>query len=309
MPTDVQGSPEAALVATYRRLARDLALLLRTAKRGASDVFVSAQLRALSVELARMGDETAAASARHVSDAYRASGGAAATTLRRVRVPLVAPGFTGVDKRAVDALARQVDGRLADYRDALGRGLVLGDPRIGARAVRDVLEGSNRLVSFDGGVPRVQVGDKKWAPDAYASTVARTGIAQARREAFFQRYTQNGFDVVVVVANGSEHPECQVWEGERLSLTGATEGLPTVDDATAAGLFHPNCRHRYVVDTTWPLPDAEERDATRAAAEEMDQEAPPEEIAGSRLPAAPREVLEPRLPGESRRPAAPRDAP
>lgn len=34
-------------------------------------------------------------------------------------------------------------------------------------------------------------------------------------------------------------------DGKVLSLTGETPGYPTMDEAKAAGLFHPNCRHLY----------------------------------------------------------------
>lgn len=35
------------------------------------------------------------------------------------------------------------------------------------------------------------------------------------------------------------------WGGKVLSLTGETPGYPTMAEAKAAGLFHPNCRHTY----------------------------------------------------------------
>jgi len=41
-----------------------------------------------------------------------------------------------------------------------------------------------------------------------------------------------------------------------LSLTGRTPGYPTVDQARAAGLFHPNCRHSlgaYIPGLTEPM--------------------------------------------------------
>jgi len=38
---------------------------------------------------------------------------------------------------------------------------------------------------------------------------------------------------------------CQPWQGKILSFTGKTEGYPTLEEARAAGLFHPNCRHAY----------------------------------------------------------------
>jgi hypothetical protein len=38
---------------------------------------------------------------------------------------------------------------------------------------------------------------------------------------------------------------CQPWQGKILSITGKTKGYPTLEEAKAAGLFHPRCRHAY----------------------------------------------------------------
>ena len=34
---------------------------------------------------------------------------------------------------------------------------------------------------------------------------------------------------------------CKRWSGKIISLTGATKGYPTQDEAVADGLFHPRC--------------------------------------------------------------------
>jgi hypothetical protein len=60
-------------------------------------------------------------------------------------------------------------------------------------------------------------------------------------------------DLVIVSDAPQECPLCRPWEGEVLSLSGATVGTidgsggvrvaGTLPEATAAGLFHPGCRH------------------------------------------------------------------
>jgi len=53
---------------------------------------------------------------------------------------------------------------------------------------------------------------------------------------------ENDFDLVQVSAHGG-CDLCAPWEGAILSISGDTPGYPTVDEAEASGLFHPNCKH------------------------------------------------------------------
>ena len=56
-------------------------------------------------------------------------------------------------------------------------------------------------------------------------------------------------ELVIVSSHGQFHGGgcdlCKPFDGNVLSLTGATEGYTTPDEAEAEGLFHPNCRHTY----------------------------------------------------------------
>lgn len=242
---------ERRLVRLYRSMVRDLNALLMQAQEGtASAAFIQNQLRVLTRQLAALGQAEAAWVSETIPAEYRDSAGQAQLTLRRGDVPVLTSSFTGVDRRTVEALSSRVSDDLASVRNALGVGLALGSSqRLGAQAVEEVLRGDSRFITFRAGEARVRVpSGRMWRPDAYATMLSRTAVADSRRVAFRQRYLQNGVDRVVVVANGTTHDVCAAWEGVSLSLTGATEGLPTVADAAAAGLFHPNCAHRYVVD-------------------------------------------------------------
>ncbi|KAB1443068.1 phage minor capsid protein [Pseudodesulfovibrio senegalensis] len=85
---------------------------------------------------------------------------------------------------------------------------------------------------------------RKWKPEGYLRMVSRTLMAQAQRESHEAAYTEAGVDLVKVSIHGTKCKKCNPWEGKVLSLTGATKGHATVDDARKAGLFHPNCKHR-----------------------------------------------------------------
>jgi hypothetical protein len=66
---------------------------------------------------------------------------------------------------------------------------------------------------------------------------------EARNRGLLNRVLENGFDLVQVSSHLTSCNQCAPWEGQILSMTGETAGYPTVAEAEAGGLFHPNCRH------------------------------------------------------------------
>jgi hypothetical protein len=84
---------------------------------------------------------------------------------------------------------------------------------------------------------------RQWTLDNYTRMLARTKAVEARNQGLTNRMLGYGYDLVQVTNHRSEHPACAFWEGKILSLTGKTEGYPTLQQAIEAGLFHPNCQH------------------------------------------------------------------
>lgn len=89
-------------------------------------------------------------------------------------------------------------------------------------------------------------GGTKWSNKSYFNMLARTELMNAGRQTYFDTCAKNGSDVVWVTVSGNCCPKCGVWENRLLSISGATEGLPTVEEAMADGLCHPNCTHSFV---------------------------------------------------------------
>jgi len=75
--------------------------------------------------------------------------------------------------------------------------------------------------------------------------VARTTTMEAHLQGTANRLVEQGHDLVKVSTHRGACELCQPWQGKILSITGKTEGYPTLEEAKAAGLFHPNCRHAY----------------------------------------------------------------
>ena len=69
----------------------------------------------------------------------------------------------------------------------------------------------------------------------------------ASRECYDDKMTEEGFDVMRLTVSGEPCDSCSRYENHLFSLTGATAGLPTKADLEAAGVFHPNCTHTYVL--------------------------------------------------------------
>ncbi len=92
----------------------------------------------------------------------------------------------------------------------------------------------------------VDAGGRVWDNESYCKMLSRTVLLNAGRQSYFDACAANGDDVVRVTVSGNPCPACAVWENRLLSISGATEGLPTVSQATAAGLCHPNCTHSFV---------------------------------------------------------------
>ena len=86
---------------------------------------------------------------------------------------------------------------------------------------------------------------RMWNMRTYIEMHARTVCMEAHLQGTANRLVEQGHDLVKVSTHRGACELCQPWQGEILSITGKTEGYPTLEEAKAAGLFHPNCRHAY----------------------------------------------------------------
>lgn len=102
---------------------------------------------------------------------------------------------------------------------------------------------------------------RAWSLDTYLEMAVRTTTGQAAVQGHVDTLAASGVDLIVVSDAPRECPLCRPWEGKVLSTSGATTGTvelrPSVIDGTtvrvtvagtleqarAAGLQHPNCRH------------------------------------------------------------------
>ena len=83
---------------------------------------------------------------------------------------------------------------------------------------------------------------RKWELSSYADMAIRSAMAQAAVQGHLDKLQAYDEDLVICSDSPEECELCRPWEGKVLSISGAW-GHPSVSEAIAAGLFHPNCSH------------------------------------------------------------------
>ena len=114
---------------------------------------------------------------------------------------------------------------------------------------------------------------KMWNMRTYTEMVARTTTMEAHLQGTANRLVEQGHDLIKVSTHRGACEKCVPWQGKILSITGKTEGYPTLEEAKAAGLFHPRCRHAYglYIDLDKEI---EELEAEERGIESKDRETP-----------------------------------
>lgn len=147
---------------------------------------------------------------------------------------LFAEGMTGVTRSAEKAISKATR-QLITQR--LAEGAIAGETR------RTVTKEIKKVIQDEGIYALIDRGGRRWTLDRYSEMLFRTKAVEARNRGMGNRMLENGYDLVQVSNHNSSHDACRRWEGRILSVSGNTEGYPTLAQAEESGLFHPNCKH------------------------------------------------------------------
>lgn len=82
---------------------------------------------------------------------------------------------------------------------------------------------------------------KSWTARNYFNTLSRTVTANIARTAYMDGLAKTGFDLVRISNKGDACPICRQWADRIISQSGKYPGVPSYEQAVAAGVFHPNC--------------------------------------------------------------------
>lgn len=217
-------------------------------------------MRQIEQILADAGVETGQWLDEVLPDTYQRGTGDVLKQLAVINAPMrEATAFNAIDRRAVEVLVSETQDAFATALTTVGRtaGQLLSQAvkdQITLEIAEGALTGAGRRAISDrvkaslkaGGVTGlVDKRGAKWELDRYAAMLARTKLMEARNTGVANKMLQNGYDLVEITGGNSTHSACAKWEYKIVSLTGKTPGYPTLADAKADGIFHPNCQHHY----------------------------------------------------------------
>lgn len=235
-------------------------------------------LRQIDEILAELTDQTTLLSGELVQEGYRDGSAVAADRIRELfdLGDDLDVSFGRVDQDAVAALASRLFNDLGDATQ-LARRRVAGlvqDTQLASlanEAIRDevaaaIARGATRVdltrrlepLVRDGVIPeniasqagavlgglQIQVGGWTGPLSSYAELVARTMQREAATIGAVNRMTANGLDIMEVTTTRGTDDSCRVYEGLLISISGQTEGFPTLAQLPRGGTpFHPRCTH------------------------------------------------------------------
>lgn len=214
-------------------------------------------LNQIEAILKELGEDINYSMKQHIERYYTKGASEAVSQLKAVDGEIaVSKGFNKIHKEAIASLVDSSQNSFGESLSGVNRsvknvisktiqeqltaGMAVGKisgktlPQLKA-ILKDVLEreGLNALVDKAG---------RKWTLDRYTEMLIRTKSVEARNRGMANRIVENGYDLVQVSSHGATDV-CGEWEGKILSVNGSVSGYPSVLDAEASGLFHPNCKH------------------------------------------------------------------
>lgn len=164
-------------------------------------------------------------------------------------------GFGAIHQQAAQVLAEAAYGRFDEVAITIGRivddiyrTLALENVRgsvVGYKTWQQVAKSYREQLAEKGVTGFKDAAKRQWNMRTYAEMVSRTTTMEAHLQGTANRLLENGHDLVKVSTHSNPCSKCTPWQGKVLSLTGKTEGYPTLEEARASGFMHPNCRHAY----------------------------------------------------------------
>ena len=167
----------------------------------------------------------------------------------------VKAGFGAIHQQAAQVLAENAFQRFEDVTQVIGRQVNDIYRELALENVRGTVVGYDTWKQTAGRF-REQLAERgvtgfkdragrMWNMRTYTEMHARTVCMEAHLQGTANRLAEQDRDLVKVSSHLGACEKCQPWQGKILSITGRTPGYPTLEEAKAAGLFHPNCRHAY----------------------------------------------------------------
>jgi len=193
---------------------------------------------------------------QRLAEVYAQGQASAVADLRKVLPEdeiMVKTGLTGTDRRKIETLVQATIGKLENSHLRILRATNDAYRRVISHATEQVAlgvmtrrEGAQQALNqfANRGITGfVDSAGKSWSLQSYTEMAMRTSSAQTAIEGTTTRLEENNQDRAVFSEHGEECELCRPWEGKVVSLSGDDPNYPSLDEAIADGMFHPNCRH------------------------------------------------------------------
>lgn len=194
-----------------------------------------------------------------IADGLRAGNDAAITDLAEAHIGDIGPTARAAGERGsaqVQALADAAVGELRPVHAALlrstddaYRAAVAGATArrvAGVADTRTAAQAAWSQLAAQGMTGFTDSAGRRWRSFTYVEMATRTAVARAAIIGQTDTWQTAGITHAYVVDNPRECPLCVVWETKILTLgePNTAPGVATLEQAQAAGLSHPNCRHQ-----------------------------------------------------------------
>ena len=249
------------LIELYKRAEKEIgtkllrAVLKAGTKKALSVRRLEQELKAVYKMLDELKKAGESASAEMVTASFNGGIAVARKQLKAAGIPLVAE-MGGVHEKAMKVYSSMIGDRLADVVTTAGRTTadiyrqlqldsILTGTVAGYETINTTIRQMEKTGEAQGLVAFVDRFGKQWNMSTYVEMLARTTVMKIHNEAVKNEFVAHGEDLVIISYHLPTCEMCKPWNGRIVSLTGATKGYPTMTDAEAEGLFHPNCRHAF----------------------------------------------------------------
>ncbi len=206
-------------------------------------------------ELQRDGNMTVR---QAVADGFRTGNASALTDLAEAQIGDIGPAARAAAQRAGNAIQALADAVVDEIRpvhaavlrsttDAYRKAVAGATARrlAGARDTRHAAQDAWAALARQGITGFTDKAGRRWQLSTYVEMATRTAVARSAIVGQTDTWAAAGLSDCYVEDNPRECPICLPWETKILTFTGplSAYAAATLDQAQAAGLHHPNCRH------------------------------------------------------------------
>lgn len=238
--------------ASYAKITREIVTASEAGRIQRAKVLVR-----INTELESLGVDVDKWVRSEIPKYYNDGANIALQDMRRLGVDLSRSSGAAINREAIKALTDETALAFADGITGVSRSarrfiddvlkqqlnFIIAEGRLTGQTRKTISESVKQRLATQGLPALRDRAGKKWTLDTYSEMLVRTKAVEARNQGLTNKMLQYGYDLVQVTNHGTDHPACAKYEGKILSLTGQTPGYPTLADAQAGGLFHPNCEH------------------------------------------------------------------